>query len=310
MGYQVRLPLCAALAATIMLPAAAAAQAGENGFDGALGADATYMSDADETEVIAAGINFNVDYDGPEDYRGIRIERVWYNPLGQGWSRDDRVYLRAANKTAGWSWAAKVGTDGHTALGSVSVHDDARWRKELFVERDVVETPSGVAGDLHYTLVGASVDVPLGERDTLALVAGVQDFTGENRRIHLRANLVHVIKPDWGLSAQLRTRWFRNSDPGEGDYYSPRWYAQVLPVLQLRRTTDSGWRWVVAGGIGVQRDAESDWRRASYFNAQVTSPRRADGWAFTGAMTFSETPTASGRGYHYLQVSAGITRGF
>ena len=32
----------------------------------------------------------------------------------------------------------------------------------------------------------------------------MQDFTGDN----LRLNYIHVVKPKWGLSAQVRTRYF------------------------------------------------------------------------------------------------------
>ena len=297
-------------AASALLPTAAAAQSVDTASDRAIGSDIVYMTDADGTEVVRAGADFDIAHHGPEDYRGFRLERAWYNPLGQGWSHDDRVYLRAADTSGGWSWAAKVGTDGRTAIGEISLHDNARFRKELFVERDLVETPTGVAGDLYSTLVGAALDVPVDERSTLALVAAVQDFIGENRRLHLRANFVHVLKPAWGLSAQLRTRWFHDSVPRELDYYSPRWYAQVLPVLQMRRTSDSGWRWLAAGGIGAQRDSDSKWRRSSLFNAQVTSPLRGNGWALTGAVTYSETPTATGLGYDFLRVSAGAVRTF
>ena len=117
------------------------------------------------------------------------------------------------------------------------------------------------------------------------------------------------MKPDLGLSAQLRTRWFRDSVPHEYDYYSPRWYAQVLPVLQMRRTSASGWRYLVAGGLGLQRDSATGWRRSSYFNAQLTSPAGRP-WTGHAAMLFSETPTTSGRSYSYLQFTAGMTRAF
>lgn len=297
-------------AATLLVPAGAAAQSVSAEPARAAGSDISYSTDADGTEVITAGANLDFANGGPEDYRGFRLERVSYNPLGKGWSHDDRVYLRAADTTAGWAWTVQAGTDGRTALGAISAHDNAPFRKELFVERVLVETPTGVAGNLYATLVGASVDLPIDERSTLAVVAALQDFTGHNHRTHLRANFVHVLKPEWGLSAQLRTRWFRDSDPHELDYYSPRWYAQVLPVLQMRRTTESGWRWLVAGGIGAQRDSDSGWRRSSLLNAQVTGPRKTNGWAVTGAVLYSETPTASGAGYDFFQVSAGVVRAF
>ena len=80
-------------------------------------------------------------------------------------------------------------------------------------------------------------------------------------------------------------------------------------MLQLRRFTNSGWRYVVAGGVGVQRDSDTHWRRSSYFNAQVTSaPRR--GWSGNGALLFSETPTTAGNSYNYAQLTLGLTRAF
>lgn len=305
-----KLPAIRLAAALLATPAPAFAQSEAGDRHRAAGADVFYSTDADDTEVVRAGADLDLVREGPDDYAGVRIERAWFNPQGQGWARDDRAYLRAADTSGRWDWAARIGTDGRTVLGAASVHDDSRFRKELFVERDLVETPTGVAGDLYQTFVGAALDVPLGARDTVALVAGLQNFTGRNRRVHLRANYVHVLSEAHGLSAQLRGRWFRNSHPRELDYYSPRWYAQILPVLQWRRTTDSGWRLRLAGGAGLQRDSDSDWRRSSYALAEVTTPVRPGGWALTGAATFSETPTTGGSGYRYFQVSASIVRGF
>jgi hypothetical protein len=142
----------------------------------------------------------------------------------------------------------------------------------------------------------------------LTLVAGAQDFTGDNVRTHFRATFVHVLKPNSGLSLQLRTRYFHDSDPHEFDYYSPRWYAQLVPVLQLRRYS-KGWRYVVAGGVGVQRDSDSGWHRSTYFNAQVTSPVKR-GWSGNAAILFSETPSVTGKSYNYLMGTLGLRLAF
>ena len=275
----------------------------------ALGADVFYSADADDTEVARAGLNLDFAYEGPEDYRGVRIEKAWFNPVGQGWEGRERVYLRGADRIGGWKWAAQVGSDGDTVLGSASVHDEAKFRKEVFVERDILETRQGLARGIYYTFGGAAIDLPADDRNVFTLVGGLQAFTGDNLRTHLRASYVHVVKPQLGLSVQLRTRWLRNSVPHEYDYYSPRWYAQLLPVLQMRRTSNSGWRYLVAGGVGIQRDSDSGWRRSSYFNAHVTSPAQRQ-LALTAALLFSETPTTSGQSYRYLQLSGGLTRAF
>ncbi|HEY6814692.1 MAG TPA: hypothetical protein VI168_04045 [Croceibacterium sp.] len=299
----------ALLAAAIATRAPAQDQPGRD-LPQALGMDVTLQTDADDTDVVRVGVNLDADYQGPEEYLGLRLERVWFNPLDRGWKDRERVYLRAADSLDGWKWAATIGTDGDTVLGSASVHDEARFRKELFVERDLLETPEGLDRGLYYTFAGAAIDRPANDRNLVTLVAGVQEFTGDNVRLHARANFIHVLDPEQGLSAQVRTRWFRNSVPREADYYSPRWYAQVLPVLQLRRTTDDGWRYLLAGGIGLQRDSDSGWRRSGYLNAQVTTPPVTDGWALTAGALYTDTPTASGLGYRYFQASIGVVRAF
>jgi hypothetical protein len=274
----------------------------------AVGLDVSYSIDADDTSVINAGANLDWRNLGPEEYQGIRLEKVWFNPSGQGWQSDERIYVRAADTAGKWRWNARVGTDGETVLGAASVRSERGLRPEFFVERDIVETPIGLREGIYYTFGGAAVDLPLGRRDTLALVGGLQEFTGDNVRTHLRGTYTHVVKEDAGLSVQLRGRYFHNSEPREFDYYSPRWYAQAVPVLQLRRFS-AGWRYLVAGGVGLQRDSDTDWRRSSYFNAEVTGPP-SRGWQLIAGILFSETPTTSDQSYSYFQARLGLTRRF
>jgi hypothetical protein len=319
MGYQVTLKLASALTVVGLCiagnPGAAQAQSTDVSAElperigPAAGLDAYYSSDADDTEVLRIGLNFDLRNKSPGEYVGIRVEKAGFNPLDQGWRYRERVYLRAADTIGAWQWIARVGTDGDTVLGSASINDEARYRKEFFIEREIVETPRGLSEGIYYTFAGAALDVPLSDRNTITLFAGVQDFTGENVRTHVRANAIHVIKPEWGLSAQLRGRYYRSSDPDEFDYYSPRWYAEVLPVLQVRRYW-SGWRFLAAGGWGAQRDSETDWRDSRYARLSVTSPTDRAKWAFTGDFIYTNTPVTSGFTYSYFQVSAGITRTF
>ena len=131
--------------------------------------------------------------------------------------------------------------DTRTVLGSLSVHNDDRIGQEYFIERDRLETAQGLERDLYHTFVGAAFDLPIDERNTVTALVGVQDFDGENLRTHLRARAIHVIKPEWGLSVQLRTRYFHNSVPAEADYFSPGCYVEVLPVVQVQRF-HGGWR--------------------------------------------------------------------
>lgn len=298
-----------AIALAVTPQAAQAQEAGASpAFSHAVGTDIFFSTDADHTSVIKSGINLDWFYSNPEKYLGVRFEKAWFKPLGQQWHGRERAYVEAADSIRKWKLAGRAGTDGHSVLGSASIHNEARFRQEYFVERDIVETPIGLRRGIYYTFAGAAIDLPANDRNVVTLFGGLQDFTGENLRTHLRANLIHVLNPDAGLSIQLRTRYFHNSDPREFDYYSPRWYTQAVPVLQLRRFSH-GWRYLLAAGVGVQRDSDSGWRRSSYLNAQLTSPPNR-GWAIKGAALFSETPSTTGQSYNYLQMNLGVTRAF
>ena len=274
----------------------------------AVGVDVLASTDADDTEVVRTGVNLDWVNSGEDRYQGIRIEKAWFKPLGQEARDFERVYGRYADKSSKWAWNAQVGTDGDTVLGSANIADTSRWRKEFFVQRDILETPRGVDEGVYYTFGGVALDVPLGERDTATLVFGAQEFTGKNVRLHVRGNYIHVVKRDWGLTAQLRTRYFHSTEPGEFDYFSPEWYAEVLPVVQVRRFS-GGWRYLIAGGFGAQRDSGSDWRTSRYLNAQVSSPA-ARPVQLKASMVYSNTPVGLGYIYDYLQGSLGVTTRF
>lgn len=309
MGHEVSLKsICAGTVMLCVWPAAASAQANPVEPSHAVGVDLSYSSDADDTEVLKVGLNLDWRYRGPEEYQGIRLEKVRFSPLGQANTTDERIYLRLADRLGEWKYRANIGTDGETLLGSASINDESRFRKELFVEREKIETPQGVHRPITYTYAGAAIDLPLDERNVVTVLGGLQAFTGDNLRKHLRMNFVHVVRPELGLSVQLRTRAFRNSTPGEFDYFSPRWYAEVLPVVQLRRFS-SGWRYLAAAGWGVQRDSGSKWRQSRYLNLRAASPARK-GWALNGDLTYSNMPITDSPAYDYLQFSLGITRAF
>ena len=292
-----------------MVALTAAASASAQASAPAVGMEIFFSTDAEDTEVLKAAITFDLRYAGPEKRVGVAVERARYRPLGRDATTMARLFLRAADSIGEWKWNASVGTDGDTILGSVSIHDQARFRKELFVERDIVETPEGIERGIYYTFAGAALDVPLNERNVVTLLAGLQPFTGDNVRTHLRGTYVHVVRPEWGLSVQLRTRYFRSSEPGEFDYYSPRWYAEVLPVLQMRRFV-GGWQLLGAVGYGAQRDSESKWRSSRLLNARFTSPAFRKDWAVTGNLLYTSTPVATGSTYGYFQVNMGLTKAF
>jgi hypothetical protein len=293
--------------ALIMMPAAAAAQT--EGHDRAIGFDIFASSDADHSDVLKLGLSYDFTHTDLEHYQGIRLETFTFAAKGTRTTTKERGYYEFADTGERWKWNGTIGTDGHSVLGSGSLYTDEAFRQEYFVSRDLVETPLGVSQKLYSTYVGAAYDVPLDDRNTVTALAGVQKFDGDNWRLHLRGRYIYVVEPDWGLSLQMRTRYFQNSSPHEYDYFSPRWYFEAIPTIQVRRFY-SGWQYTVAVGWGARRDADTNWKSAALANIAIVSPNVGQGWYMKAGFTYSNMPVSAGYAYSYEQATLSVLKVF
>src|SRR3546814_16285671 len=98
------------------------------------------------------------------------------------------------------------------------------------------------------------------------------------------------------MGMQRRWRSFHNSHPRELDYYSPRRFDEVLPLLRLRRF-HGGWMFAAAAGVGQQRASGADWRAARLAELTVESPRTSSAWSLRAPMLYRHTPVGDGVDY-------------
>ncbi|QSX77577.1 hypothetical protein [Agrilutibacter solisilvae] len=295
-GHRPPMPWLLALALGCAIPSAFAQTAGST---------RVFVSDdADDTQVTRFALGAAWKYAGPGSYRGLELETMQVRFAQAPSWRDDRAFFAFADAQGPWNWNARIGTDGESLVGSAALVREDRVRQEYFVERDIVETPQGVQG-LYHTFVGAAYDFPLGREDRQQLTAlvGVQAFTGDNVRTHVRARYIAVVKPEWGLSVQLRGRAFHSSHPGEHDYYSPEDFLELMPTVQVRRHFAQGWAFSGTAGWGRQRDTGRAWHDAAMAEVSLTSPRRADRGYLRASATYTNTPTGTGGGYGYRQAT-------
>ncbi|WP_237392486.1 hypothetical protein [Aurantiacibacter rhizosphaerae] len=305
------LPKSASLIGLLTLAAPAMAQDGADAGSAirpAIGTEVFVSSDSDDTSVLRVAGDFDLRNDPDGSRLGVRVEKAWYDPLGRGTVERERVFLQMADRGGNVEWSARVGTDGDTIIGAASINDTSKFRKEAFIERDIVETPRGLDEGIYTTFIGAAVDLPADENNIFTVLGGVQEFTGDNVRLHLRGNYVHVVDSDLGISAQLRTRYFHSTVPGEFDYFSPEDYGQILPVVQVRRFVD-GWQLLAAGGIGAQRSTGTDWQQSNFAQLRVVSPPDSN-LTISGEAIYSQTPgnnAVVGSGYDYVQALVSLT---
>jgi len=296
------LVLCAAS------PASAEVAPGSSALSPAAGVELSFSTDSDQTDVVKLLGRALWHFDGRDSFQGIAIERALFTPLGGRTRKQTRAYLDlAGSMQSKWRWRARVGTNGHTALGSAGLRTDD-WRQEYFVEREVVETRQGLDRGIYYTFAGASFDLPAGDRNSLNVMGGVQEFTGRNVRLHLRGLASHVVAPHMGLSIQLRTRYFHSTVPHEFDYYSPRDFISAIPVVQMRRFNSRGWMFLGALGIGAQKATGSSWQAARLADLRIESPGKSNRLqAFAQLQYSNNSLNQGGGGYHYVMGRIGLS---
>ena len=305
-------PHLIALGALLCAGGAAQAQGVNGGSPGASAAGVELWSstDSDGTDVIKLLGRAAWRDEGPDRYRGLAVEQAWFRPQGQRARKDQRLYVDLADSVGkGLLWKARLGTDGHTWLGSANLRAKD-WSREVFLEREIVETPRGVDEGIYYTFVGASLDLPASRLDLFTAMTGVQAFTGRNERLHFRGSYVRVVKPELGLTAQLRARYFHSTTPGEFDYYSPRNFVQVLPVVQMRRFTKAGWMVLGAAGYGGQKATGGKWQAARFAEFRVESPRDSYDLRAFATLQYSNNSLSGAGDYHYVMARFGLAKTF
>lgn len=276
----------------------------------AAGVEAWLSEDSDGTSVQKLLGRALWDFEGRDKYAGIALQHVRFDPARGEARENSRVYLDLADHLGReWRWRARVGTDGETVLGSAELRR-TDWSQSFFLEREIVETDQGLTRGIYYTFIGASTDIAIDEANMLALTAGVQEFSGENVRLHLRGRYIRSVKAEAGISAHLDARYYHSTRPGEFDYFSPEDFVRVLPLLQIRRGTNSGWTLLAAGGVGAQKSTGSEWAPARFAQARLESPPSDRNLHAFAELLYTNDSISGGTDYDYAMGRAGLTMAF
>lgn len=178
----------------------------------------------------------------------------------------------------------------------------------LSAERAPVDSVLGIAQGLHATHLLLVGDHRFGPRLAVGVAAGASRFSDGNTRPLLRTRWTWALHEGRGLHLVLRTRSYRNSDPGRPQYYSPERLHELSLGLSARfaladavvvsaqadagrqRTEAAGPAataskplWSYSLGLSSPRSARVSWRIAlQASNAASSSPSSGDGYRHAG----------------------------
>lgn len=259
-------------------------------------------SDSEGTATHRLGATWQVERRDAAHWWGLNGEHARYR--GSDWRVDEtRLFVRGAGGGERWRWSGRLGSNGETWIGDATLYSTRAARSEFFIERDRLDTRNGALQGRYQTFAGAAQDWPVHPRVTLAGVAGLQDFTGGNRRTHLRGTASFTLSDELGIATQLRTRWFKDSAPERADYFAPGEYSEVLGTLVLTRRVQ-GLRARVVLGAGERQVRGGGREPARLAEGLLETPEWREGLRFRLRIGYSDAPQAAavGPGYRYRYV--------
>lgn len=100
--------------------------------------------------------------------------------------------------------------------------------------RDVVDSICEIEQGLAYNSLMLVLDHQFTPRFTVGAVAGAMWFPDHNTRPMLRTRWNYELVASSGLNAYIKTGNYYDSNPNQGDDYSPRWLAEYSGELSWR----------------------------------------------------------------------------
>lgn len=234
----------------------------------ALEALGTADSDHFYSARLRAGILLR--HESAYDFAGLGIGATRYQQ--RDWSTDRYSLVGAVRKTERATGAGVVASAGISeAADRWRIIADATWNArlspsagfELIGQRDLVETRAGIDAGTMTNFVAASMDYAASERLTLIGLGGLQVYSDNNWRPHLRGRAIYTLVPEQGFSVQARARGYESNGTAPATYFNPERYVQADVGLRLRHALGD-WRVLAAAGFG-QEDVEGVDRKGTYY---------------------------------------------
>ena len=248
-------------------------------------------------------------YEHGEKYTGISYQ---HNYFTQGsWNSTGEQYTlitKAINPRTALGYNLNIGYN--TQNGHQLVTTDSNYgfrvtdstKAEVIVNRDRVETQNSLNNGIYYTLGGVSVEQQVLERLTAILMGANMYFSDTNTRPIVRAKLIYDLVPDYGLTAQLRYRQYRDTNTNvANNYFNPSTYNETMIAFGARKRM-AGWMLSGTAGVGRQSVNQDPSTTTQLYEFAATSPVASNDYYFKTRAGYGKSAGFLGPNYFYRYV--------
>lgn len=245
-------------------------------------------------------------YEHGEKYTGVSYQHNYFTQ--SGWDSSAEIYTlltMAINPRTGLGYNANIGynlENGHKLITTDSNYGfrlTDSTKAEVMLNRDRVETQNSLNNGIYYTLGAASVEQQVIERLTAIAMVGNMYFSDTNTRPIVRAKLIYDLVPDYGLTAQLRYRQYRDTNTNlPNNYFNPDRYSETMIAFGARKRI-SGWMLIGTAGVGRQNVSQDPSTTTQLYELAATSPVASNDYYFKTRAGYGKSAGFLGPNYFY-----------
>ena len=245
-------------------------------------------------------------YSNAENYTGLQYQHNYFSQ--NNWNSTAEQYslvTRAINPRNGLGYNLNVGYNlegGYKLLTTDSNYSlmlTDTTRAELMVFRDRVETQNSLSNGIYYTMGGASIEQKVIDRLSVVLFGGNLFFSDTNTRPTIRAKIIYDLVPDYGITAQLRYRQYRDTNTNvANNYFNPNTYSESMAAFGMRKRIE-GWMINGTAGVGQQSIDQGPSTTTQLYELAVTSPVNAKDVYFRTKAGYGKSAGFLGPNYFY-----------
>ena len=284
-------------------------QEGDSNKQALLVPDSYFGSDSEGFSTYKYTAGYLPLYEHGEKYTGITYQ---HNYFTQGnWSSSGEQYTlitKAINPRTALGYNLTIGYN--TENGHQLVTTDSNYgfrvtdstKAEVLVNRDRVETQNSLNNGIYYTLAGVSIEQQILERLSAVVMGGNMYFSDTNTRPTVRAKLIYDLVPDYGLTAQLRYRQYRDTNTNvANNYFNPSTYSETMIAFGFRKRIEG---WVLNGtaGVGRQTVSQDPSTTTQLYELAATSPVASNDYYFKTRAGYGKSAGFLGPNYFYRYV--------
>lgn len=245
-------------------------------------------------------------YQNADNYTGLQYQHNYFSQ--NNWNSTAEQYTlvtKKINQRNGLGYNLNLGynLEGSYKLlttdSNYSTMLTDTTRAEIMVFRDRVETQNSLTNGIYYTMGGASIEQQVMERLSIVLFGGNLYFSDTNTRPTLRARIIYDLIPDYGITAQLRYRQYRDTNTNvANNYFNPDSYNESMVAFGLRKRIH-GWMANGTAGVGQQSINQGPSTTTQLYELALTSPVNANDVFFRTKAGYGKSAGFLGPNYFY-----------